>query len=225
MNSVQAKATRQAMEQPATEATGGASAHHMRICMLIYDMQPFGGLEEIVAALSVALQEQGHAVSALSAAWIPEDNQYLARLRRHGVPVAQPPKWISLLASDWATKEKIVAAMLWLLTPAVGVLGIGVSVARRRPWRDSWTSARNWLQGQLMARVVGPDQRRTLGRLLLHWWRLRWRPDLLHIQGYTSNLLFAIDWAAAHGIPVVYEEHQTPDARFDWWQDFRAIIN
>jgi glycosyltransferase involved in cell wall biosynthesis len=59
---------------------------------------------------------------------------------------------------------------------------------------------------------------------MLNFWRLVWRPDLLHIQGYTSNLLFVIDWAYGK-IPVVYEEHQTPDARFDWWQGFQTSVN
>jgi glycosyltransferase involved in cell wall biosynthesis len=59
----------------------------------------------------------------------------------------------------------------------------------------------------------------------LNWWRFRWRPDLLHIQGYTSNLLFVIEWAYAKNLPVVYEEHQTPDAQFDWWQGFGHTIN
>jgi glycosyltransferase involved in cell wall biosynthesis len=193
--------------------------------MVFYDMQEFGGLEEYAVELAIALQQQGHAVSALSAAWIPADNQYLVRLRQHGVPVAQVPKWLSLPASDWPTKERILTALMWLLAPVVYLLGTGLALARGRAWRASVTSARNWLRGQLMSRAIGPDRRRSLGRLLLHWWRLRWRPDILHIHGYTSNLLFAIDWADAQGVPVAYEEHQTPDGQFDWWQDFRTSIN
>jgi glycosyltransferase involved in cell wall biosynthesis len=54
---------------------------------------------------------------------------------------------------------------------------------------------------------------------------LYWRPDLLHIQGYSSTLLFVIEWAHAKGLPVVYEEHQTPDPRFNWWKDFEKVIN
>jgi glycosyltransferase involved in cell wall biosynthesis len=48
---------------------------------------------------------------------------------------------------------------------------------------------------------------------------------LFHIQGYTSTLLFAIEWAHKRKIPVVYEEHQTPDVRFNWWQGFEQSIN
>jgi glycosyltransferase involved in cell wall biosynthesis len=64
-----------------------------------------------------------------------------------------------------------------------------------------------------------------LTRLLLSWWRLRWRPDLLHVQGYTEHLLFVIDWAHARGLPVVYEEHQTPDDQFGWWTQFSESVN
>jgi glycosyltransferase involved in cell wall biosynthesis len=70
-----------------------------------------------------------------------------------------------------------------------------------------------------------PSHRQPFVRFLLTWWRFRWRPDLLHIHGYTSDLLFIIEWAYAKKIPVIYEEHQTPDAQFDWWQDFKKSIN
>jgi glycosyltransferase involved in cell wall biosynthesis len=197
----------------------------MKICMVFYDMQDFGGLEEYAATLAISLKQQGHQTSVLSAAWIPNDNQYGVRLRENGVPLVQAPKWISHLVSDWPTKERILAALMWLATPLVYLLGCGLLLARRRSWQESITSARNWLQGQLMNRLIGPDRRKLPARLLLSWWWLRWRPDLLHIQGYTSNLLFVIDWAHANGLPVIYEEHQTPDARFDWWNDFQKSIN
>jgi glycosyltransferase involved in cell wall biosynthesis len=34
-----------------------------------------------------------------------------------------------------------------------------------------------------------------------------------------------VEWAYLKGVPVVYEEHQTPDAQFDWWKDFHRSIN
>jgi glycosyltransferase involved in cell wall biosynthesis len=61
--------------------------------------------------------------------------------------------------------------------------------------------------------------------MLLSWWRRRWRPDLIHVQGYANTLLFAIEWAHSRGVPVVYEEHQTPTDQFDWWKDFPRTIN
>jgi glycosyltransferase involved in cell wall biosynthesis len=193
--------------------------------MVIYEMLEFGGLEEYAAALAIGLQQQGHQVSVLSTTWVPPDNQYFLRLREDEVPLVQLPKWLSYPASHWPTKEKLLVRVMGLLRPLVYLLAGGVFLLKRRSWSQSRTSAFNWLRGQLMSRLIGPDRRRPLIRLLLNWWRFRWRPDLLHIQGYTSSLLFVIEWAHAKGLPVIYEEHQTPDAQFDWWQDFQHSIN
>jgi len=193
--------------------------------MVLYDPQEFGGLEEYTTTLAIGLQQQGHQVSVLSATWVPPENQYMRRLRENGVMVVQVPKWLSYPASHWATKEKIVAQVLWLSSPLIYLLGGIVLLVKRRSWGQSLTSARNWLRGQLMTRFIGPNRRESLARILLDWWRFRWRPDLLHIQGYTNTLLFVIEWAHMRGVPVVYEEHQTPDAQFNWWKGFHHSIN
>lgn len=193
--------------------------------MILYDPQEFGGLEEYATTLAVGLRQQGHQVSVLSTTWVPHHNQYMLRLRQNGVTIAQAPKWLSRPGSHWPTKEKILAICMRVLTPLVYLLGGLLFLLRRVSWKQSLTSARNGLQGYLMRQFIGPDRRESLGRLLLNWWRLRWRPEIFHIQGYTSTLLFAIEWAHAHKIPVVYEEHQTPDAQFNWWQGFQQSIN
>jgi len=193
--------------------------------MFIHDPQEFGGLEEYATTLAVGLQQQAHQVSVLSTTWVPPDNQYLRRLRQGEVTFVQVPKWLSMPASHWPTKERLLTAVLWIASPLIFLLATGLFIVRRCSWRQALTSAHGWLRGQLSSRLIGPDRYKPLARLLLNWWRLRWRPDLLHIQGYTTNLLFAIDWAYAKKIPVVYEEHQTPDAQFDWWSGFQHSIN
>lgn len=193
--------------------------------MVVYSLEEFGGLEEIAATLAVGVKQKGHQISVLSTAWAPPDNQYLRRFRENEVPFVQLPKWLSYLASDWPTKEKILTRVMWLLSPLVYLLAIGLFLLKRRSWSQSHTSAFNWLRGQLTTRFIGPDRRAPLTRLLLSWWRFRWRPDLLHIHGYTSSLLFVIEWAYARKLPVVYVENQTPDAQFDWWQGFEHSIN
>jgi glycosyltransferase involved in cell wall biosynthesis len=197
----------------------------MRICMVLHDPQEFGGLEEYATTLAIGLRQRGHQVSVLSTTWVPPDNQYLRRLRQSGVMYAQVPKWLSRPASHWPTKEKILAALMWIAGPLVYSLAGSLSLLRRCSWGQALTSAHGWLRGQLLSRLIGPDRYKSLARLLLNWWRLRWRPDLLHVQGYTTNLLFAVDWAHAKKLPVVYEEHQTPDAQFDWWRGFQHSIN
>ena len=51
----------------------------MRIGMICYDMQEFGGLEEYATNLAVGLKQQGHEVSCLSLTWAPPENQYFAQ--------------------------------------------------------------------------------------------------------------------------------------------------
>jgi glycosyltransferase involved in cell wall biosynthesis len=197
----------------------------MRIGMISYDMQDFGGLEEYAVNLAIGLKQQGHAVSYLSAAAVPLENQYSHRLRANNIPLFQPPPWISKPASDWPTKEKILRMVMWFFSPITFLLGVISAIFGRHSLKQSLTSAHNFLKGQLMSRVIGHDYRKVLGSILLTWWRVRWRPDILHIQGYTTTLLFAIDWAHVNHLAVVYEEHQTPDPQFNWWKGFEHTIN
>ncbi len=197
----------------------------MKICMVLYDPQPFGGLEEYAVTLAVGLKVQGHEVSVLTTHWTPTENQYFQRLRNNQVEIVQPPRWLSHAASDSSSKSSITAGLMWLATPLIYALAASLMFGRGRSRHQALVSARGWVHGQLLSRFVGPDRWETVGRLLLSWWNLRWRPDVLHVQGYTTTLLFAVDWAAVHVIPIVYEEHQTPDAQFDWWQGFHASIN
>jgi glycosyltransferase involved in cell wall biosynthesis len=193
--------------------------------MILHDPQPFGGLEEYAATLAVSLKQRGEQVSVLSTTWVSKDNQYLRRLLANGVTYVQVPKWLSRPASHWETKQKILKAILWLASPLILLLAFGLLFRRRTGLSQAWRSAHGWLRGQIQYRYFVPNRYQPLTLLLLEWWRLRWRPDLLHIQGYTSSLLFVIEWAHKRKIPVVYEEHQTPDARFNWWQGFEKSIN
>lgn len=193
--------------------------------MVFFGLEEFGGLEEFAKDLAIGIKLQGHEISALSTAWVPANNQYVRSFAANDIRYFQPARWLSLPASDWPTKERLLARTLRLATPIIYVLAALLWLKRRGAWHSTLTSTRNWLQGQLMQHVIGPDRRKWLGQLLLEWWRLTWRFDVLHIHGYTTNLLFAIEWANRRGIPVVYEEHQTPDPQFNWWKGFEHTIN
>lgn len=193
--------------------------------MISYDMQDFGGLEEYAVNLAVTLKKQGNEVSYLSCARVAPENQYARRLKANGVALVQPPKWISDLASDWRTKERVLRWIMILLSPLTLILGVGVSLFKRRRLIEAWTSAYNFLKGRIMDVTLGHDARPRLGRWLLNHWQRNWKPDILHIQGYTTTLLFAIEWARFRNLPVVYEEHQTPDPQFNWWNGFENKIN
>lgn len=197
----------------------------MKVLAVINNFNEFGGLEEFAKNLAIGIQNQGCQVSFLTTTWVPPQNQYVKSLQKHGIRIIHLPKTLSLILSDWDTKERILAITLAVLLPVIFLLSLGVAVLRRKPFRQAFISARNWLQGRLMDQIIGPDRRKPWVILLLNWWRRHWQPNVIHIQGYTDALLFVIDWAYAKGIPVVYEEHQTPDAQFDWWKDFKTTIN
>lgn len=181
-------------------------------------------MEEYAVTLAVGLRQKKHAVSVLSTAWVEPHNQYLQRMRESGVDYFSLPKWVSYPISDWNTKEKIASLLVFLAAPVVWIAAIALSFVRAQSFSKSLTSAKHWLRNKVM-RALTPDRRKPFVRLMLSWWKKTWRPEILHIQGYTNSLLFVIDWAYAKALPVIYEEHQTPDARFDWWDGFHKSIN
>lgn len=193
--------------------------------MISYDMQDFGGLEEYAVNLAIGLKQQGHAVSYVSCAWVSPENQYGRRLTANEILLVQPPKWLSDLACDWNTKEKLLRGVMILLSPLTIVLSAAVVIRKRRRFADAWRSAYNFLNGRLMHGIIGHDYRKRLSPILLNWWQARWRSEIYHVQGYTDTLLFTVKWAHARRIPVVYEEHQTPDPQFNWWKGFEHTIN
>ncbi len=197
----------------------------MRVCMILHDPQPFGGIEEYAVTLASALQQAGNAVSILSTTWIPPDNQYAERLRQAGIPLIQVPKRLSRLSSHWATKLRVLNVGMGFLTPLSWVLAAAVWLLRRRAWDQARHSARSWLRNLILSRLLARNYYRPLSLWLLAYWKTRWRPDVLHIHGYAANLLHILPWARARGVPTVYEEHQTPDAQFDWWDGSAGMID
>ncbi|MCC6300300.1 MAG: glycosyltransferase family 4 protein [Anaerolineales bacterium] len=196
----------------------------MKIGMILPDFQELGGMEEYAVTLAVGLRHKKHKVSVLSTAWVKPENQYLRRLRENDVDFFSLPKWVSHPVSDWATKEKITAKLVLLAAPLVWLAAITLSLVRFQPLPKSMVSAKHWLRAKVI-RALTPDRRKPFVRLMLSWWKRIWKPEILHIQGYTNTLLFVIDWAHTRSLPLIYEEHQTPDARFDWWDGFHKSIN
>lgn len=196
----------------------------MRIGMILPDFQELGGMEEYSVTLAEGLRKKEHEVSVLSTAWVEPDNQYVQRLRKNGIKFVSLPKWVSYPVSNWNTKETIATVLVFIATPLAWGAAIVRSLTRAQPLSKSVISARHWLRDKAL-RILTPDRRKPFVRLMLSWWRLTWNPDILHIQGYTNTLLFVIDWAYAKDFPIVYEEHQTPDKRFDWWDGFDKSIN
>ena len=100
-----------------------------------------------------------------------------------------------------------------MLEPAAWVRAGRLALGRRQVW-------------QMPARL-GTERR--LDRLFWQYWRRRWQPDLLHVHGYATGphpaLGPLLGWARADGVPVAYQEHQTPEPQFGWWRQAGASIN
>ena len=145
----------------------------MKICMILHDPQEFGGLEEYATTLAVSLQQRGQDVSVLSTTWVAWDNQYVRRLVENGIAYVQVPKYLSLLASNWTTKQSLLRVVLWLATPLIFLLAVGLFVFRRKHWSEAWKSAHGWLRGHIQTRIIGPNWYKPLSLFLLNWWRFR----------------------------------------------------
>jgi len=124
-----------------------------RICVVFYDMQDFGGLEEYAVNLAIALRRLGHQTSVLSGAWVPRDNQSRRRLAEHHVPLVQVWKRISLPASDRETKLAILTTLICLASPLVCLLGTMHWLVKRSSWPGTRSSEREWLREQLLRRT------------------------------------------------------------------------
>lgn len=196
----------------------------MRICSVIYDFQELGGLEEYAVALAIALRQDGHDVRVVSTAWASPANQYVMRLREAGIEILQPPKLLSELMSDWDTKDGIVRGVAALLSPFAYLLAAPLAIARRQAYAAALASSKGRIASAL-GKLIQPDRRRPYIRWILDRLRRDWNPEVLHVQGYTSNLLFVNEWADEKGVALVYEEHQTPDPRFGWWTSFGESVN
>lgn len=182
----------------------------MRIDHIFHHLNPFGGAEEHMVTLAAWQQQQGDQSTICLIQAVATQNQYAQRLRAVQVPICQWPVWLSRLCSDWATQETLLR---WLLRGMLPMTLLGTAIIswqRRQPWARAWLSIEGRLQ-MLGKRLFDQRHEQRLFLLLLTW-RYRWsRPDVLHVHSYGAGLEFVLQWAARQKLPVVYQEHSTPD--------------
>lgn len=182
----------------------------MRIDHIFHHLNPFGGAEEHMVTLAVLQKEQGDESTICLIQAVAAQNQYAKRLQASQVPICQWPVWLSPLWSDWTTQERLLHWWLRGLLP-VTLLGTAfLSWQRHQPW----THARLSVEGRLRMlgkRLLDPRHEQRLFLLLLAWRYRQARPDVLHVHSYGAGLEFVLQWAARQQLPVVYQEHSTPD--------------
>src|SRR5512147_136991 len=182
----------------------------MRIAMVMQAVEAFGGMEEIVTSLAVALKRQGHQTAVVSTVWVHPDNQYKRYLERNGVPLVQ-----------WPFME-LARPVGWIrAAPALLRTGSSARAAAALRRHEDW-ACDNLGWGYLTSKRHVPWTRR-----LLSAFALAWRPELIHVHSYVYdlNVTHVLEWTHARRMPTVFEEHQTPDPTRDVWRDFQARID
>lgn len=183
----------------------------MRIVLLVENLESYGGLEEIVTSLAIALKSRGHKTSVLSTVWIPPENQYRQLLQEKRIPFVQWPimRPLSFLAFLRTGVPALLKQRSWSQA----------SLAMRR-WRDEMSDHLGW-------RFVTSGQYKRWTKRLLALWHRYWRPDILHVNCYTYDigLAFLLNWTQQKGVATLFQEHQTPDAKSIIWKSFCLDIN
>jgi glycosyltransferase involved in cell wall biosynthesis len=183
----------------------------MRICLIVESLSDFGGLEEIMTELAVALRQRGHQISVVSTVWVQPNSQYKRTLKENGISLVQWPFMPLVRALAWA----------WVVVP---------TLLRNRSWSQAIEAKRNW-EYEVCENAGWMYETSKYNtpcfRLLLACWCRIWRPDLIHIHSFVHelNLMHIVEWTNSRGIPTVFEEHQTPDPTGPRWDDFRSHIN
>jgi glycosyltransferase involved in cell wall biosynthesis len=185
-----------------------------KILLLVSGLASYGGLEEGVVSLAVALRLSGHSVRVLSYRPISSNNPYLQRLQTADVPCVAPPAVVSALAANWDIKARIVEVAVWALSPALMVVAGVLALVRQQPLARAWQSAvgraRTCLGWLVLLNVLDWSFSRLLAA---HCW-LHGKPDVVHVHGYRFDLWRGVVWASKRAIASVYQEHSSPSSAF-----------
>lgn len=182
----------------------------MRIDHIFHHLNPFGGAEEHMVTLALLQKQQGEESTICLIQAVAPQNQYAKRLRAGQVPICQWPVWLSRWWSEWARQERWLRWWLRGLLPATLLGTACLAWQRRQPWADARRSVDGRLR-MLGKRLFDPRHEQRLFLSLLAWRYRRSRPDVLHVHSYGAGLEFVLQWAARQRLPVVYQEHSTPD--------------
>jgi glycosyltransferase involved in cell wall biosynthesis len=194
----------------------------MRIWHVYHRLSGFGGAEEHLTTLAIAQAAQGHDVRVCLVQAGEAANQYVQRLRAAGVRRCQLPVGLSRLVGDWETTERALRAIVGAARPLTMAGSLPLAALRHVSPAEARASIEGRIRSlsrRLLAREPGLFTRR------IAWQRTWARPDVLHLHGYGGTLDFVMDWATRHGLPLLYQEHSTPDATPRQWYDIPGRLD
>jgi glycosyltransferase involved in cell wall biosynthesis len=185
-----------------------------KILLLVSGLTAYGGLEERVVALAIALRLSGHSVRVSSYHPIPPGNPYRQRLHAAGVPCVAPPAVVSTLAGNWQTKAHIVEVATRAVSPALVVVAAALALVRRQPLARAWQGVLGRTRVCLGWLVLLKVLDWSFSWLLAVQCRLHGKPDVVHVHGYRFDRWPGVVWASKGSIASVYEEHSSPSSTF-----------
>jgi glycosyltransferase involved in cell wall biosynthesis len=196
----------------------------MKIDHIFHNLNTFGGAEEHITSLSSLQKAQGNDVSLCLVQAVTQDNQYAQRLKLAGVSICQWPVLMSRVSGDWDTREEILRFFIGLLGPLINIVVFFINLFSDRSQQLKHESAEGRLRS-FFGRLLDPNRERRLFLLLLTCRFYLHRPDVLHIHSYGAGMEFVLQWAQAHNLPAVYQEHSTPDTTKRRWYKLPIDLN
>jgi glycosyltransferase involved in cell wall biosynthesis/GT2 family glycosyltransferase len=192
-------------------ATTDTTRKRLRICFVVESFESFGGMEEIITELAIALKARGHDILILSTIWTVPSNQYCKKLNRAGIRIVHLP----------ANALIRLAAIVTAYVPAL------IRSRSTRSARDAYSSSIRTMSQDTAWRFLLSPVYKAVASIMLRLSGWIWRPDLVHFHAYTYKvgLTFLLTTTRALRLPSLFQEHQTPDVSAPQWSEFREEIN
>ncbi len=196
----------------------------MNIFLAISHFSPIGGSEEPLAVLAIELNRLGHNAHVFSMLPVKEDNQYVKRLRQHGIHVSACPRWkvwFAKFIGDWYFRDKIVRVLAWLISPFISIVALAVAAYRRVSFQSAWRSVFGRTRAQIGQYLLKDPIRDGLLERMKKTYAST-GADLIHI--FRPDLHFVLPWAETKHIPSVYYELVQPSLQTKETPDFSVEL-
>lgn len=187
----------------------------LRIFFLADCFMDFGGLEERLTSLAIALRAKDYEVCVFSRFPVPATNQYRQRLKAHDIHLISPPRLLADLAGNWDTKAGLIALFVKIGSPLLAIFTVPFAALLRRPLRKAWKSVKG-AAGTVLGVFILKDYRDWLFFRTLDFYHAFLAADVVHIHGYRLGAWQGVAWGQKRKLPTIYEEHSSPSGGFDY---------
>ncbi len=170
-----------------------------RVYLVTLWFADFGGLENHLTELALALRRRGTAVWVFSEAPVPLRNQYRQKLEAAGIPFWSPRLPAGLTHALWRHRGS------WLYR---ALSRFQRYIFRREHPHDDDLAASATLSASLDQALEGGILNSWLRRAMEKL-AAQEPPDVVHVHGFRLTQPWVTTWGATRGLSVVYTEHST----------------